>query len=431
MTYEEAIKYLYEATPVFQEQGAGAYKPGLERVELMDQKFGSPHRNYTCIHVAGTNGKGSTSHTLAAILQLAGYKVGLFTSPHLVSFRERIRVNGRMIDEGFVADFTDRSRELVEDLAPSFFELTSMMAFDYFSHCQVDIAVIEVGMGGRLDSTNIINPILSIITNISLDHTQFLGDSLAKIAYEKAGIIKPGVPVVIGAANNEVRNVILDKARSVASPICWAEESEELIESTAQGVHYRYTTKTYGTIEAVLGSKAQPLNARCVLAAIPYICEQGFAIGVEAVRAGFAQLVELTGLQGRWQQIYTEPRVICDTGHNVDGISLLMEQLKSENYKQLHMVFGMVNDKDISGVLKLLPTDAIYYFTQADIERALGAEQLAEQARPLGLLGNSYPNVPQALQAALDAAHPDDFIFVGGSSFIVADLLKNISKTNQ
>lgn len=415
MNYQDTLDYLYNSTPMFQQVGAGAYKAGLENTWALDEHFGYPHRSYRTIHIAGTNGKGSCSHTLAAILQHAGYRVGLYTSPHLIDFRERIRVNGQPVPEEYVVRFVEEERGFFEPLHPSFFELTTAMAFRYFAEEKVDVAVIEVGLGGRLDCTNVIRPDLCIITNISLDHVQFLGDTLEKIAGEKAGIIKPGVPVVIGETTPETRPVFLKKAKEEGAPIYFAEEE-------VQELHSDWDYELKGAY--------QVKNRRTLLAALPLLRGAGYRIREEDVRAGFARVVELTGLMGRWQQLQEHPALVCDTGHNVGGIAYIAGQLRQQACRQLHIVIGMVNDKDIRGVLALLPREAVYYFTQASVKRALPAAELARLAAEAGLKGDCFPDVPSAVRAAQKKSLPEDFIFVGGSTFIVADLLVNRDALN-
>lgn len=429
MTYEETLHYLYTSTPLFQNVGKDAYKEGLENTYELDKHFGHPHKQFKTIHIAGTNGKGSCSHTLAAILQSAGYKTGLYTSPHLVDFRERIRVNGTPVPKDYVTSFVEENRSFFEPLHPSFFELTTAMAFKYFAEQHVDVAIIEVGLGGRLDCTNIITPDMCIITNISFDHTQFLGNTLEKIAKEKAGIIKSGIPVVIGETSTETRTVFQNKAAGTHAPITFAED-ESLVEDWKTGTDgYRiYQTKDYANLKGELGGLYQIKNTNTILTAIRQLKQIGYTITEQDVRNGFANVCKLTGLMGRWQIIETSPKVICDTGHNVGGISYIVEQLKHETYKHLHIVIGMVNDKDISGVLSLLPKDAYYYFTQASVKRALPAEEMAQKAYAANLQGSYYDNVQTALEAAKAKADKDDLIFVGGSSFIVADLLTFYSK---
>lgn len=429
MTYEETLHYLYTSTPLFQNVGKDAYKEGLENTYELDKHFGHPHKQFKTIHIAGTNGKGSCSHTLAAILQSAGYKTGLYTSPHLVDFRERIRVNGTPIPKDYVTLFVEENRSFFEPLHPSFFELTTAMAFKYFAEQHVDVAIIEVGLGGRLDCTNIITPDMCIITNISFDHTQFLGNTLEKIAKEKAGIIKSGIPVVIGETSTETRTVFQNKATETHAPITFAED-ESLVEDWKTGTNgYRiYQTKDYADLKGELGGLYQIKNTNTILTAVRQLKQIGYTITEQDIRNGFANVCKLTGLMGRWQTIETSPKVICDTGHNVGGISYIVKQLKHETYKHLHIVIGMVNDKDISGVLSLLPKDAYYYFTQASVKRALPAEEMAQKAYAANLQGGYYDNVQTALEAAKAKADKDDLIFVGGSSFIVADLLTFYSK---
>lgn len=415
MDYQNTLAYLYNSVPMFQRVGSSAYKEGLENTKILDEHFGHPHHEFRTIHVAGTNGKGSCSHTLATILQEAGYRVGLYTSPHLVDFRERIRINGQTIPEEYVVGFVEKERSFFEPLHPSFFELTTAMAFRYFADEKVDVAVIEVGLGGRLDCTNIIRPDLCIITNISFDHTQFLGNTLAKIAGEKAGIIKGGIPVVIGETTPETKPVFLNKAEEADAPIFFAEENDR---------------EDYPGVEFELKGLYQKKNARTILTALPLLKEAGYRIDGQSVHNGFAHVCELTGLTGRWQKLQDAPTLICDTGHNVGGITYIVEQLRQQTYRQLHIIIGMVNDKDISGVLALLPKEATYYFTKASVQRALPENELHRLATAAGLQGSCYPDVPAAVRAAQEKSLPEDLIFVGGSSFIVADLLANRDALN-
>ena len=421
MNYQETIEYLFNSTPVFEKVGASAYKPGLQTTEALDEHFGHPHRKFKTIHIAGTNGKGSCSHTLAAILQAEGYKVGLYTSPHLVDFRERIRVNGECVPEQYVIDFVDQERAFFERLHPSFFELTTALAFKYFAEQEVDIAVIEVGLGGRLDCTNIITPILSIITNISLDHTQFLGNTLAEIAGEKAGIIKPGVPVIIGEDIPETRPVFEAKARDMKAPITFAQDDEnrEVLKATHCPNGMKYETKSWGILTGELRGDYQAKNMNTILNAVNYLSGKDS----QSIQEGIAHVNELTGLMGRWQKIQDKPLVICDTGHNVGGWQYLAPQIKSQPCKQLRIVFGMVDDKDVTTVMKMLPQDAIYYWTQATTKRAIKVEKITDLGASLGLSGKPYSSVGKAFKAALADASAEDFIFVGGSSYIVADFL--------
>lgn len=435
MTYEETLHYLYTSTPVFQHIGGNAYKPGLDTSIALDKLLNFPHHAYQTIHVAGTNGKGSTSHLLAAILQASGYKTGLYTSPHLVDFRERIRVNGKMISREYVTDFVEKYRSSFESLHPSFFELTSSLAFDFFRAEKVDFAIIEVGLGGRLDSTNIITPELSVITNISLDHTQYLGHTLEAIAFEKAGIIKPGIPVVIGEGGTaEVEHVFIEKAKRENAPICFAEKEDVLADAvlTEKG-HWDYVTKDFGAIIGELGGTVQVRNTRTVLTAVRLLIKSGVSIEASAVKKAFAEVAELTGLMGRWQTLQQVPLVICDTGHNTGGWEYLSTQLEesSKHHPHLHMVVGMVNDKDINGVLNLMPRNATYYFTQASIQRAMPADDFATMAKTHGLQGSVYFSVAEAIKAALENAGADDLVFIGGSSFIVADAIPLFDTSNK
>lgn len=423
MTYKETVQYLFNSTPVFEHVGASAYKEGLFNTLALDNHFGHPHHQFKTIHIAGTNGKGSCSHTLAAILQSEGLKVGLYTSPHLVDFRERIRVNGEMISEKDVIEFVERERSFFEPLHPSFFELTTAMAFKYFAEQKVDIAVIEVGLGGRLDCTNIITPILSIITNISFDHTELLGNTLAKIAGEKAGIIKPNIPVIIGETTKETKTVFLKKAEEMDAPIFFAEEEKEVLSSSPDikgGIDYE--TRSYKKIHGELGGLYQEKNTNTILCALTHLKDEN----IESIKQGFSKVCELTGLTGRWQCLKKWPTVICDTGHNVGGWQYLSQQIKAQKCKNLRIVFGMVDDKDLDTVMKMLPDNAIYYWTQASSKRAFPVEKVAEKGQKYGLKGEKYSTVENAYHAALNEADKEDFIFIGGSSYIVADLLASI-----
>ena len=428
MTYDETVTYLFNCAPPFQQVGGAAYKEGLSTTIELDNHLGNPHRKFRTVHVAGTNGKGSTSHTLAAILQESGYKVGLYTSPHLIDFRERMRVNGIPASEEYVIDFVEKHKSFFEPLQPSFFELTTAMAFNYFAEQQVDIAIIEVGLGGRLDCTNIITPELCIITNISLDHTQFLGSTLQEIASEKAGIIKSGIPVVIGETTPETKEVFANKAKECNAPITFAEEEALLTGATPLESGYKYNSRIFGEFCGELGGDYQQKNTNTLLSAIRILCDKGFGITGDSLRKGFENVCSLTGFMGRWQKIQDKPRVVCDAGHNIGGIKYITEQLARVDCKQLRIVFGMVNDKDITSVLKMMPKNAIYYFTQASIKRAMPADELKEMAKGYGLNGNSHPTVKQALEAAITESSNDDFIFAGGSCFIVADLLSALEK---
>ncbi|MDY4998849.1 MAG: folylpolyglutamate synthase/dihydrofolate synthase family protein [Bacteroidaceae bacterium] len=424
MTYEQAINYLYESAPLFQNIGAGAYKEGLGNTELLDKHFQHPHRQYATIHVAGTNGKGSVSHTLASILQSQGMKVGLYTSPHLTDFRERIRVNGEMIPQARVVSFVEQERTFFEPLHPSFFELTTALALQYFAEENVDIAVIEVGLGGRMDCTNIIQPLVSIITNISFDHIQFLGNTLEKIASEKAGIIKPGIPAIVGEWGKEsVAEVFMNKAEEAGTSLVFADRENEIVDFTlTPGQGYTYHTATFGTIHGELEGLCQEKNTATILEAIKALRRKGIHISNQAVQDGFAKVSIHTGLRGRWQKIADKPLTICDTGHNVGGMQYITRQLATTPHQTLHIVIGMVNDKDVNTVLSMLPQDATYYFTQASVKRAMPSDQFSQEASRHGLKGECYPTVHDAYLAAKAASSEEDLIFIGGSTFIVADL---------
>ena len=429
--YKKALDYLYAQLPMFHRVGPAAYKPDLSNTIAICKALGNPENKFRSVHIAGTNGKGSTSHLLAAVLQEAGYKTGLYTSPHLKDFRERIRINGKMIPKKNVVDFVAGHQKLFAKVQPSFFEWTVGLAFDHFAKAKVDIAVIETGLGGRLDSTNVITPLVSVITNISLDHTNLLGKTLKKIAAEKAGIIKREIPVVIGETQNEVKTVFEAKAKKEKAPLRFADEEFRL-----SGFHHTKTIPSHltGTVKAGkntlfknfrcgLPGMYQQKNIRTVLAAIDVLRESGFEIPDRAIRAGFEKVTALTGLQGRWQVISKKPLTICDTGHNEAGIKEVVAQLKRTPHKKLHIVFGVVNDKDPARVLALLPRKARYYFCRANLPRSMDASELAQKAGKSGLKGNSYKSVRQALQAAQQAALPGDLIFVGGSTFVVAEVI--------
>ena len=442
MNYQETVDYLFSSAPLFQQVGAGAYKAGLTTTQVLDEHFGHPHRRFSTIHIAGTNGKGSCSHTIAAVLQKAGYKVGLFTSPHLVDFRERIRINGEAIPEDYVVRFVEEERDFFAPLHPSFFELTTAMAFKYFADAHVDIAVIEVGLGGRLDCTNIIHPLLSVITNISFDHQQFLGNTLAAIASEKAGIIKEGVTVVIVETTPETRPVFEQAARRAKAPIVWAEEQTELLKAEPDAAEgFVYHTQSLGLLYGSLGGFCQERNTRTILAALQSLRDGGLRFTDDDIREGFAGVCRLTGLRGRWEILHHTPYTVCDTGHNVGGFQYIVRQLahvmqaQRENAFEQHlpaptlrMVFGMVNDKDVSGVLSLLPQDAAYYFCQASVKRALPADEMEAVARQSSLRGSACGSVVEAYQKARAEALPNDVIFIGGSSFVVADILAHLQQ---
>ncbi len=400
MNYKETLEYLFVKTPAFQQKGESAYKPGLANVMELDDFYGNPHKNFKTIHIAGTNGKGSVSHTLAAILQSAGYKVGLYTSPHLKDFSERIRVNGKPISEQYVIDFVREADEIIDKLNPSFFEITTLMAFTYFKHENVDVAVIETGLGGRLDSTNIISPVLSVVTNVSFDHVNLLGNTLEKIAFEKAGIIKKGIPAVVGEMTNALRPIFTEKTEKIV----FAEDND--------ASDYEFELKGY----------CQDKNKKTILAAAELLKKE-FDIKEENIVEGLKNVVEFTSLMGRWQKLSSAPLTIADTGHNVAGMQYIVSQIADIEADNKRLVIGMVGDKDITSMLKLLPEDAIYYFCNAQIPRALPAEELKAKASEFGLKGNAYPSVAEALEAAKRDASENDFIFIGGSNFTVAEIL--------
>ncbi len=429
MDYQETVNFLFNQLPAFERSGDTAYKPGLQVVTRLSNAFGTPHSKIRTIHVAGTNGKGSTSHTLAAILQSAGYRVGLFTSPHLVDFRERIRVNGQMIPRHAVTDFVKRYQEKKLGINPSFFELTTVMAFEYFADQEVDIAIIEVGLGGRLDSTNIITPILSIITNISLDHTSLLGNTEAEIAREKAGIIKPGVPVIIGEADNsDVKAVFQEIASQNKAPIIFAKDVPEIKSAIKTCNGFDYVTTNYGLIHGELGGDYQPLNSATTLCAVSKLNDLGFSIGKEAIANGFQNVCMLTGLAGRWMKLCDKPLAICDTGHNPGGWEIISKQIAAQSGKK-HIIIGFVSDKDVDSILKLisnLSADSQFYFTAPHNHRRLEATELKTMADRYGLHGDAYRNVGDAYKKALAVAGKGDFVFVGGSNYLIAELLESL-----
>lgn len=424
MNYLETVNYLFNIAPVFEHIGASAYKEGLDNTYLLDEHFGHPHRKFKSIHIAGTNGKGSCSHTLAAILQNDGYKVGLYTSPHIMDFRERIKINGECISKEYVIEFVNQEKKLFEKIHPSFFEVTTALAFKYFAEQHVDYAIIEVGLGGRLDCTNIITPILSIITNISFDHTNFLGNTLEKIAKEKAGIIKQNIPVIIGETTNETKPVFKTCAESMNAEIIYADENDEIISFTMnEDGGITYNTRSFGIIQGELGGLYQKKNTNTILHAVRFLYNQHIIKNTGSINNGFYNVCKLTGLIGRWQKIGSNPSVICDTGHNVGGWTYISRQLQLQKYNKLHIVFGMVNDKDVDGVMCLLPKNAHYYFTKPQSKRAIPEKDIQRKAMMHGLAGDCYNDVPSAYTAAKKMATPDDMIFIGGSSYIVSDLL--------
>ena len=406
MNYQETINWMFNQLPMFQLQGASAYKKDLTNAFLLVNHLENPQEKFKSIHVAGTNGKGSTSHMLASILQEAGYKVGLYTSPHLKDFRERIKINGIEISESFVCDFINANKTFFEVNDMSFFEMTVGLAFDYFAKEKVDIAIIEVGMGGRLDATNVIIPLISVITNIALDHTQFLGNTLESIAFEKAGIIKPKIPVVIGEYTNETKPVFLAKAKENHSEIYFASDLiSQSYPSDLLGDYQVHNKKTVIKTISLLNSQKE------------------FEISEDDIKSGLLKVTKNTGLEGRWQQLGESPKIICDTAHNKNGLEIVIKQIQKEKYDTLHIVLGLVNDKDLEEILPLFPKDAIYYFCKPNIPRGLEAQILKDKASKFGLKGEVYNSVSESYKKALQYATKSDFIYIGGSTFVVAEIL--------
>ncbi|TRX65767.1 folylpolyglutamate synthase/dihydrofolate synthase family protein [Carboxylicivirga sp. M1479] len=433
MNYKETLDFLFAQLPMYQRVGKAAYKADLETTLALDKYFQHPHKAYKTIHIGGTNGKGSVSHCIASILQEAGYKVGLYTSPHLKDFRERIRINGEMISEQAVVDFVGQHQQIIQSLQPSFFEMSVAMAFDYFKKEEIDIAIMEVGMGGRLDSTNIISPLISAITNIGLDHTAFLGNSLDKIAYEKAGIIKKDVPLIIGQSHTQTAPVFKAVAKEKETNIVFADQNFEISTATFSIDEkqifqiYKDEQLVYKDLKLDLLGSYQQKNIITVLACVEQLQKQGVSITTKHLYDGLENVVNNTGLLGRWQHLGYNPRIVCDTGHNLDGMIMLVEQIQNTPHDQLHFVLGMVNDKDHEAVLDILPKKASYYFTKASIPRSLNENTLQEMAQKHGLNGKTYHSVDKALEAAKKNASDNDLIFIGGSTFIVADILENIN----
>ena len=428
MTYQQTLDFLYSKLPMFTRIGAAALKKDLHNTLEMCARLDNPQHKFKTIHIAGTNGKGSTSHMLAAILQKAGYKTGLYTSPHLKDFRERIRINGKMAPKAFVQKFVQQQKKNIEEIEPSFFEVTVAMAFDYFAKEKVDIAVIEVGLGGRLDSTNVITPELSVITNISLDHTNLLGDTLAEIAFEKAGIIKPKIPVIIGEKHKETIDVFKEKAKKENASIVFAEDhlsvtSQPLKGSTLVIDILKNAEVIFPNLCLDLTGTYQQKNILTVIQSVLKLRELGFTIPNQAIYQALKNVKKITGLQGRWQTLAKNPLVICDTGHNKAGITEILKNISNTNHQNLHMVIGMVKDKDIDGILMLLPKNATYYFCQPNLERALPAQELAQKARRHNLIGEYYDSVIDAFRNAKQQSNSEDLIFIGGSTFVVAEIL--------
>jgi len=428
MTYQETLAYLFEALPMFQRVGASAYKSDLNNTLALCAQLGNPERQFRSIHIAGTNGKGSTSHSIAAVLQAAGYKTGLYTSPHLKSFTERIKINGQEISPEAVTNFVATHKAFLDELQPSFFEMTVGLAYWYFAQEKVDIAVVEVGMGGRLDSTNVLNPELCLITNIGYDHTQFLGNTLSLIAGEKAGIIKQGVPVVISQSQQETKEVFRQKVAQLQASLVFADQIWTVTKAKEEGINTNLAS--YEVIHdgncfqvdfGLLGDY-QRYNLPGILEGISQLRKQGWDISHASLLKGLAQVAEDTGLKGRWQVLQEQPKMIADTGHNESGMEQVISQLKSQAYAQLWMVIGMVNDKDIGKVLDLFPKEANYVFCQASIPRAMDAAILASKAAEKGLEGRVIPCVAEAIEFARKNANADDLIFIGGSTFVVGEI---------
>ena len=435
MNYQETCDYLFSQTANFELQGNTGYKPGMETSQALDERFGHPHEYFRSIHVAGTNGKGSVSHLMAAQLQSCGYSVGLYTSPHILDFSERIRVNGVPINKDYVVKFVGENKDFFDEQKASFFEIATAMAFKYFKDMDVDIAVVEVGLGGRLDCTNIITPIMSVITNVSLDHTQLLGDSLEQIAMEKGGVIKRGVPVIIGETTPETRPIFEALAHENNAPIIFAEDEQEITSwhLTPEG-YMHYTAKHLGEFECELTGDYQPKNMNTVVVALHKVVDMGYMtdciepenrrIIQGEMNRSFRNVMKNTGLQGRWHKVRSNPTVICDTGHNPGAWKYLSKQLEAVKCHQLRIVFGMVEDKDVYTVMSMLPKNATYYYTKGSTKRAFPETSLKVFGEQFGLKGDCYPTVEQAYNAALDGATSDDFIFIGGSFYVVADFMK-------
>ncbi|MBL4561094.1 MAG: bifunctional folylpolyglutamate synthase/dihydrofolate synthase [Labilibaculum sp.] len=428
MNYKETLNYMFTKLPMYQRTGKAAYKADLDTTLALDEYFNHPHEKFKSIHVGGTNGKGSVSHTIASVLQAAGYKVGLYTSPHLRDFRERIKVNGELVSEDYVVDFIGKHQCKFEELSPSFFEMTVAMAFDYFADQEVDVAVVEVGLGGRLDSTNIITPLLSVITNISKDHTGLLGSELTQIAGEKAGIIKESVPVIIGEKQEELIDVFTRIASDKNSDLQFSEDqyeimSYDIVNSKRNLVFKASDNNSRVNLSCDLLGSYQVKNIRTALCVFDELINQAWNISDKSIKQGISEIVKRTGLLGRWQIIGNDPDVICDTGHNVAGIKEIIMQIESMDYRNLHIVFGVVDDKDINEIFELMPKAASYYFCCANIPRALDPKILAAKAQAYDLVGNTYPSVKIALEAAKANAQENDLVFLGGSTFVVAEVV--------
>ncbi len=429
MNYQETIQWLFNQLPMYQRVGKAAYKADLDTTINLLEAINNPQNKFKALHIAGTNGKGSLAHQISSILQEAGYKTGLYTSPHLSDFRERIRVNGEMVEKEFVTDFVNNNHKILHNIKPSFFEMTVAMAYDYFASQNVDIAVLETGMGGRLDSTNVCNPIITAITNIGLDHTMFLGNTIEKIAVEKAGIIKPNTPVVIGRRQNETTKIFNDTAKHKNAEITFAED-EISIKTLNTPLQFKKNFDIWYNNELLAENASSPLAAdyqtenicTAIVLAIK-LKEKGFSISIENILDGLENVISNTSLRGRWHKINDMPLTICDTGHNTDGIQAVVSQIKQMNYDNLHIIFGMVNDKEPYDILSLLPKNATYYFCKPDIPRGMNEELLAEHAFKAGLNGKTHSSVMEAYNSARNNSSPNDLIFIGGSTFVVAEII--------
>lgn len=429
MDYSEALTYLLKQLPFYQRVGKAAYKTGLDNTFRLDAYFHNPHRHFRTIHVAGTNGKGSVSHMLASILQESGYKVGLYTSPHLLDFRERIKINGKCINKKQVVSFVEQHKSFFDTILPSFFEISVFLAFEHFRQMQVDIAIVEVGLGGRLDSTNIIQPVLSVITNIGKDHTEFLGKTYAMIAKEKAGIIKPAIPVVIGEGRDQTRKVFIDKATEMKAKLVFADRIYKAARNNDLSAGYqayqitRRSSIAYPDLVCGLTGHYQHRNIVTVLSATDVLIDASFSLSAEDIRRGLRNVIGNTGLYGRWQSFSDHPAVICDTAHNTEGLELVMQQAAEMTSNVLHIIIGFVSDKDLGRIFKVLPRDAEYYFCRLSVPRTMDQQKLMKKAHLHGLRGNAFASVKEAFEAACNQAHEDDVILVTGSTFCVADFM--------
>lgn len=425
MNFQETLEYMYELLPMYQRVGKTAFKKDLTNTIKLLGHLGNPQLNFRSIHIAGTNGKGSSAHMLASVLQSAGYKTGLYTSPHLKQFTERIKINGTEVEESFVCDFIEKLKEIIEEVEPSFFEITVAMAFSYFAEKKVDIAIVEVGMGGRFDSTNVLLPVISLITSISYDHMEFLGSSMSEIAFEKAGIIKPGIPVVISETQEEITSVFNHKATETKSSVFYADRQYKVKTEYASASSFNFLIESEGQTKQLLtdlGGIYQVKNIPGVLRVLDLLNQMDFYISEDQIRSGFQNIAKNTGFKGRWQKLSDDPLIICDTAHNEAGVKLIVEQLKQLDCQQLHIIWGAVEGKDHENIFHLLPKEAFYYFCQANLPRALKAEKLLEMSSEVGLIGEIIKDVNEAIATAKLKAEINDLIFVGGSNFVVAEI---------